>query len=354
MKKLLLLSTLLFLPEISQAQIFKIRRLTDTGNTTLNNAIDAELLTVQNEINSDLPSASSAGRLLNGMADSQVISAKGFATDYISHFDKILVGAGIGVGADLEKDKNTDSDASGAGLTGGVMLGLNMSMFADNSFLGMDPKRVSVMMNFMSYNYESDFDEASASIDMLSFGVNGSYKWKEGNGSRLFGWDGVRLHTGYQYTSAKFGFSTNLNETIDPVTVGGDTYNGTITGTPKIGLESSTHSIPLEISSGVNFLYVLSFYGGLGTDINIGSSKASGASNANPTNLNCTAGACTVPTIQTQAEANLEGNGKVQPLFLRGFAGFQINLPFTRIYVHANNVFGTELYSVATGLRLAF
>ena len=353
MKKLLLLSTLLLLPEISEAQIFKIRRTSDNG--VANSVIDAELLKVQNEINADLPSASSAGRLLDGMVDSQTISAKGFATDYISHFDKVLVGAGVGVGADLEKDKNTDSDASGAGLTGGVMLGLNMSMFADNTFLGLDPKKTSVMFNFMSYNYKSDFDEASASIDMLSFGFNGTYKWKEGGGSRLFGWDGVRLHTGYQYTSAKFGFSTNLNEAIDPVTAGGSTYSGNITGTPKIGIESSSHSIPLEISSGVNFLYILSFYGGLGTDINIGTSKASGAANANPTTLNCSGGGCgTTGTLTAQAEANLEGNGKVQPLYLRGFAGFQINLPFTRIYVHANNVFGTDLYSVATGLRLAF
>jgi len=173
MKKLLLLSTLLLLPEISEAQIFKIRRTSSTGNTTFNDSIDAELLKIQNEINADLPSASSAGRLLDGMADSQTISAKGFATDYISHFDKVLVGAGVGIGADLEKDKNTDSDASGAGLTGGVMLGLNMSMFSDNTVLGMDAKRLSVMMNFMSYNYKSDFDEASASIDMLSFGFNG-------------------------------------------------------------------------------------------------------------------------------------------------------------------------------------
>lgn len=351
MKKLLLLSTLLLLPEISEAQIFRIRRTSDEG--VANSAIDAELLKVQNEINADLPSASSAGRLLDGMADSQTISAKGFATDYISHFDKILVGAGVGVGADLEKDKSTDSDASGAGLTGGVMLGLNMSMFADNTFLGLDPKKTSVMFNFMSYNYKSDFDESSAKVDMLSFGVNGTYKWKEGGGSRLFGWDGVRLHTGYQYTSAKFDFTTNLNETIDPVTVGGATYSGTVTGTPRIGIESSGHSIPLEISSGVNFLYILSFYGGLGTDINIGTSKASGAANANPSTLTC-GGVCPTGDVSVQAEASLEGNGKVQPLYLRGFAGFQINLPYTRIYVHANNVFGTDLYSVATGLRLAF
>lgn len=352
MKKLLLLSSLLLIPELSQAQIFKIRRLSNSAISGVNDAIDAELLKVQNQINADLPSASSADRLLNGMVDSQTVSAKGFATDYISHFDKILVGAGIGLGADLEKDKNTDSDASGAGLTGGVMLGLNMSMFADQSFLGMDPKKLSVMFNFMSYEHKSTFDEATANIDMLSFGVNASYKWKEGGGSRLFGWDGVRLHTGYQYTSAKFGFTTNLNQAIDPVTVGPDTYTGTITGSPRIGIESSSHSIPLEISSGVNFLYVLSFYGGLGTDINFGSSKASGATNANPTQLNC--GACGNPNIDVQAEANLEGNGKVQPLFLRGFAGFQVNLPYARIYLHANNVFGTELYSFATGLRLAF
>ena len=353
MKKLLLLSTLLIFPELSQAQIFRIKRTSsvDAGGA-VDSAIDTELLRIQNEVNSDIPSASPK-RLMDGMADSQALSSKGLATDYITHFDTFMIGGGVGLAADLEKDKDRDRDASGAGATGGLQFGLNMSAFTDKTILGMDPTKMSVMFNLFTFNTDQDFDESNAKAKLLSFGVMGSYKWKDGKGSRLFGWDGVRFHTGYQYTSLNVDFATTINEQING-NFGGGTINQTITASPKGGFESTSHSIPLEISSGVNFLYILSFYGGLGTDINFGSAKGNGAFAESET-LTCTGGACGGSTnVDVDINGGLTENGKVQPLFLRGFAGFQVNLPYTRIYVHANNVFGTDLYSVATGLRLVF
>ncbi|MBY0518206.1 MAG: hypothetical protein K2P81_14955 [Bacteriovoracaceae bacterium] len=352
--KLLLLSIALLIPSITQAQIFRIQRLTNV-NSTVNDAVDAELLKIQNNINKDIPAAA-PGRLMEGMANSQAVSSKGLATDYISHFDKIMVGAGLGLGADLEKDKELDSDLSGAGITGGVQLGLNMSLFADHSFIGLDPKKTSVMFNFFKYNIDKDFDKNNVKADLLSFGVMGSYRWIDQSGNRLFGWDGVRLHTGYQFSSTTLDFTTNLSEPFASVTAGTETIAAnTITGNPNATIDTSTHSIPLEISSGVNFLWIMSFYGGVGTDVNFGTAKSKANLNADNTTLNCTGVACGGGTAITVASsANLNEDGKVQPLFLRGFAGVQVNLPFTRIYVHANKVFGTELYSVATGLRLAF
>ncbi len=247
MKKLLF-ATLLLVPLFAEAQIFQISRLTDTGSAVLNAAIDAELQTIENDINKDIPAAAPK-RLMEGMANSQAVSSKGLATDYISHFDAIMVGAGLGLGADLEEDKELDSDLSGAGITAGVQLGLNMSIFADNSFLGLDPKKTSIMLNFMTYNIDRDFDENNVKADLLSFGFMGSYRWIDQSGNRLFGWDGVRLHTGYQYSSNDITFSTALSEPFDSTTAAGATVAaGTITGTPEATMETATNSIPLEIT----------------------------------------------------------------------------------------------------------
>jgi len=353
MKKLLLV-TLLLSPVLAQAQLFRLERVAaSTGNQTILDLFDAEIQKVENEINQDLPTGEPT-RLMEGMANSQAASSKGLATDYISHFDKILVGAGLGLGADLEENKEADSDLSGVGVTGGIQLGLNMSMFADKEFLGLDPKKTSVMLNFFKFDTERDFDDNNVKLDILSFGFSGTYRWIDSDDNRLFGWDGVRIHTGYQYSKADIIFSSEINESVNE-TSGTETISGTITGAPKATIETSTHSIPIEISTGVNFLWVMSFYGGVGTDINSGSAKGKGDLNAQDSTITCTGVACGGgETATVRAEANIDDEGKVNPFFLRAFAGFQVNLPYTRIYVHANKVFGTEVYSVASGLRLAF
>ena len=346
MKKLLFVS-LLMLPSLASAQLFSVRRTSDEG--VLNAAIDDALLQVQADINKDIPSAR-PDRLMEGMANSQAASNKGLATDYISHFDTFMIGAGLGLGADLEEDKELDSDLSGAGMTGGIQLGLNMSALADHSFLGLDPKKLTVMVNFFKYDLERDFDENNVNANMLSFGFMGSYRWIEQSGNRLFGWDGVRIHTGYQYSSTDLTFKSVIDEDVNE-TVNGTTITGNLQATPEATIETSTHSIPIEISSGFNFLWVLSFYGGVGTDFNMGTTEGKGNLNATPTALNTSAGD---GSVDVETTADINEKGKVKPMFLRGFAGFQVNLPFTRVYVHANKVFGTEVYSVATGLRLAF
>jgi hypothetical protein len=261
------------------------------------------------------------------------------------------VGAGLGLGADLEEDKELDSDLSGAGVTGGLQLGLNMSLFADKTFLGLDPKKTTVMFNFFKYDLDRDFDDNNVQADMLSFGFSGTYKWIDGEANRLFGWDGVRIHTGYQYSRTDITFKSVINEDVNE-TVSGSTVTGTLTANPEATIETSSHSIPIEISSGVNFLWVLSFYGGFGTDLNMGSTEGKGNLNADTTALTYTGGGD--GSVDVETTADLDEEGEVKPLFLRGFVGFQLNLPYTRIYVHANKVFGTEVYSVASGLRLAF
>ena len=346
---------ILFVAWDAQAQIFDLTRLTDTGNATLNAAIDAELQKVENDINKDIP-AGDPKRLMEGMANSQAASGKGLGTDYISYFDTFMVGGGVGLGADLEKNKEYDSDLSGAGVQGGVLLGLNLSAFTDGTILGMDTRDLTLVFNAFKFDINRKADDNTIKASLTSFGFMGTYKWIKGDAARWFGWDGVRVHTGYQYSSTSLKLNTTINETVNETLGGGETLNGTITGAPAAQIDSSAHSIPLEISSGVNFLYVLSFYGGLGTDYNVGSAKGKADANADDSNITCSGGAACGgnPVITVRSQANVNETGKVQPFFLRAFAGFQFNLPYFNFYAQGNKVFGTEVYSVATGVRLVF
>ena len=88
----------------------------------------------------------------------------------------------------------------------------------------------------------------------------------------------------------------------------------------------------------------------LGADFNMGQAKGSGALNADPTSLNYSGG--TGPTVQ--AAANIDGKGDVTSVFGRAFAGVQLNLPYTRLFVQANKVLNNQVVSATAGLRFVY
>lgn len=353
-KKLTLvaLGTLLTIP--AHAQLFRIK-VTDYGdlggNATVKAAFDAEIAKAEADINKDLPS-SDTQRLMQGMADSSVAAGKGVGSDYASGMQVMLLGVGVGAGADLEKDKNSKSDLSGVGVQTGIILGLNLGFMDTQRILGLDTDRLNVFFSGMSYSLDQklgDGDKDQINAKLSSYGIHFSYDWIKGSPSKLFGWGGVKLHTGYEYNSSKFAFTSTINETVD-VSAGGETVSGTITGKPKAEIEVTTHSIPIEISTSLRFLYLFSLYGGLGADFNMGQAKGSGALNADPTTLTYSGG--NDPTVQ--ASANIDGKGDVTSVFGRAFAGVQINLPYIRVFVQGNKVLNNEVVSATAGLRFVY
>ena len=354
--KLSLIAFSLMLAAPSHAQLFKIK-VVDYGGLSgapqaLIDAFEAELAKAQADINKDLPSAA-PNRLMEGMANSSVIAGKGIGSDYASGMQVAIIGAGVGVGADLEKDKESKSDLSGAGIQGGLMIGFNLGFLDAEKILGLDTNRLNVYFNGIAYNHEQKLgknDKDTVEADLKSFGVHFSYDWVKGNGSKLFGWGGIKLHTGYEYNKSSYTFTSSINETVN-VSNSGQTISGTITGRPRAQIDVTTHSIPVEISSSVQFLYLLSLYGGLGADFNFGEAKGSGALNADPTTLNYSGGGGD-PVVQ--ADANIDGTGKVTGVWARAFAGVQVNLPFTRIFVQADKPFGNDIVGATAGVRFVY
>lgn len=342
----------------SSAQLFKIDIVNESSlNPTIAAALRTALDQTEADINKEFPSNENPTRLMEGMANSSVVSGKGLGSDYSSRMKIALIGVGAGVASDMEKDPQTGSDVSGIGAQAGLTLGTNLGWFTSGKILGLEANRLNVYGNFFKYSYETKMgkaDKDQINADMGSYGLHVSYDLIRPSGHALARFGGVKLHTGLERNTTKITFKTTLNETIS-TTTGGTTVSGNLTGAPEATIDVQTTSIPLEVSTSVQFLYALSLYGGLGTDFNFGSAKGGGKLNANQTTLSCSGGAgCGGTSPIIQAGANIDSEGKVSALMTRGFFGAQINLPFTQIYVQANKVFGSELIGANFGVRFVY
>lgn len=346
------------------AQIFNIE-VVDYGGLdavpAIKATIDSELQKAENEVNKDFPSGT-PDRLMEGMANSSVMAGKGIGTDYASNMSVFLIGAGVGVAADLEKPKDTDSDLSGVGVAPGVIVGFNLGFLDAERILGMHTDRLNLYFNFMSYKHKQILsdkagEESDITLDMLSFGTHVRYDWITGAGNKALGWGGVKLNFGFEYNKSTFDFKTKVSEEIEQTVSGsGELIKGTVEGTPVASILASTTSIPVALSTDVQILYFFTLYGGLGADYNMGEAKGKGNLNGKDSNLTCTGGAaCTSPTtVVVRPTANLNTSAKVDPFTYRVFAGFQFNLPWTRIYVQADKSLSNDLIGATAGLRFAF
>jgi hypothetical protein len=317
--------------------------------------LEAFRIAVLAQVNKDFPSTSSPQRLMQGMANSSVMAGKGIGSDYASRMQVVMIGAGVGVGADLEKDKTTGSDISGVGIQGGLMIGTNLGWLDTEKILGLYTDRLNIYFNYLGYDLDRKLGDGNSNnlqADLKSFGFHASYDLVKPKGNSLVRWGGVKVHTGFEYNTTKLQFTTDLNENVSE-TIGGQNVSGKITGKPSATIDVATQSIPVEVSTNVQLLYFLSLYTGLGVDMNFGKAKAAGALNANPSTLEVgTNGPGSGPTVQ--AEANISGSGNVDSFLTRAFAGVQINLPYTNIFVQADKSLGNDLIGASAGLRFVY
>jgi hypothetical protein len=352
----------------SEAAIFSIE-VTDYGGIDnfpiLKAALDREFKKIEDDVNSGLPDEG-PDRLMQGISNASLLASKGIGKDYASYMEMYLIGVGAGIGIDQQYDSTIDSEISGGGAALGVVVGTTARNLGIESFAGLDAKRLNIYANFMRYKHnqiiQSDPEsESKLAADLFNLGVHFRYNWIDGIGGTLLGWGGVKLHWGYDYNQTKIFFENDLDKNINLIDLpsnNGDTATiaGKITGSPRYQVKSQTHSIPLEISTDVRFIYFMSLYGGLGTDINYGKAEGRGLLNGNVSPLACTTGdACVgITDLKVQVQANLDAEGRVDPLMLRGFTGLQLNLPYIRIYAQIDKAFGTELIAISSGLKIVY
>jgi hypothetical protein len=316
------------------------------------NYFRAELTKVEDNINKGLPGADSPDRLMEGMANSSVMSGKGVGSDYASNMSVVLIGAGVGVGVDAEKQG--DSDISGIGLQGGLILGTNFSWLDTETILGLDTNKLNMYVNYSGFNFYNSSDDTTGSLHSRSYGVHFSYQWKAPTGNSILGWGGVKFHWGYEYNNMRIKLNSTIKEEVSTTYESND-YIANVNANPFATIDVATSSIPLEISTSAQFLYFLSLYTGLGVDYNMGSATGKGVLNSTPSEITCSGDTCPAGSLGTvTTQANIDGKARVTPFLMRGFVGAQVNLPFVRIFVQGDKAFGNDLVGATAGVRFVY
>jgi hypothetical protein len=309
-----------------------------------------DLTSVEAQLQTELDNLFQTFRLrdyVRSFGDAQGFTTRGLGVDYGSNVRYVEAGVAVstavnGNKAVVEGDTRTQPVAGVSGnLT--VMAGVN---------LGAAGLPVTIFANY--FKSHGSYREFDARLD--NFGVHLQLKLfgsrDESVLSMLVRWGGLDITTGFDRSRMRLQLVRDFDRAI-PVT-DGQHFSGEVDLTSKgtFALDMRTSSIPLEITTNVRFLYVLSAYAGGGFDWQVG-----GGSDLT-VNL---AGTLTgkVPSAGAVADVGdmtLQVTQSASPSAgrIRGILGLQANLFFLKIFAQLNVAPSPFLASAGFGARLVF
>ena len=304
----------------------------------------------------ELFQVTNAGRFLQNFGDAQSFTSKGMGVDYASEATYFEVGGAtsfaLGMDRTYQPGNTNGFPIQGVGLNASVMGGVSLG------FLGIP---VMVFGNGMHVPTQR-YGDMSGSLD--NWGVHAQL--------RLFGpsrgmsglkmlvrWGGIAVTTGFDYSHMHLGLTHDVLSNFNiPNGVSVD-VTGSATGQARFNVDMTTKSIPLELTTSLRLLTLLTVYGGMGFDFQLGGGSAVdlaldasmlGHIPANP----LTGGQASNPdlgTAQIHAVANVDPSAAK----IRGILGLQVNLFMVRLFTQVNIANTTPtMASLAAGVRVAY
>jgi hypothetical protein len=353
MKRITLTAAMLFVPlalaaRPAQAQV-TITPGSDAAAFASSVGMTTEQLTtlITNRVDG-LFQVTNVNSFLRDFQNAQSFSSKGLGVDYASEATLVEAGATLSLASNVDKaykpsGSYSDPPISGGGANFSLMGGLGLGLF------GLDP--VMIFANWF---------KGSASLGQL----DGKYQnWGLHGQLRLLGpsrglsatkflirWGGIAITSGVDY--AHVGLSTNrkIASTFDvaagaPITV-------TSAGTLSFTLDQTTWSVPLEVTTSLRLLSMITVYGGLGFDWQLGGDcnlhvLMEGA------NLSGKAQGTTYNNLGT-ADVHADGHVSPSPARMREIFGLQLGImDVVRIFAQVNTTASSPvLTSLAMGLRV--
>jgi hypothetical protein len=274
----LLLATTLFATPVWSAEFTITNRtsgLTDSGlDLVYKTAINSLADTLVSQINSQLPQTSQA-TFLEETAKGTAIASMGAHTNYGRAPKLFLIGVsgGVGLSSGLSGLNNLAPTSAGLpntslGVGGSLLIGIN-----PGSYKIIPSDRFTAFLNFGTFSTAI----SSVSTGFTTFGLSAQYQLVKAVGSPyLAAFNGVQVGTGYQFTNNTLAYSTNFNFSQE-TDLGADTVTMSWAPSFELGLSTTTHTIPIEVSTGVSFLALFELYGGFAVDLSFGSSSFTGA-----------------------------------------------------------------------------
>lgn len=339
------MKTLILCLSIMPTYIFAGYTLEVTGQAgTIKADIEAE---IKNKFQAD-----KLTDLMGQMSNAQAITNKGQGVSYATDHSLFVIGSAGGVGINTTSGFNFSSNGGippvGVGIQGSIMVGLSLSRFPVPQIGPIDLKKLTIFANF--YGYSNDSLISGLAIKTSAFGLHAQYKFIDGKnigGIGVLNWGGVAFTSGFDVSSNTYTYKVGQKISVPS---GGLTYDWTTNSTSSLSLESSSFSIPLEVSTNVRLVYILSLFAGAGIDLNFGKSTIAA-------NLD---GPLTVNGVAA-GNAKLTASEEKGPSFgtLRFFAGPQINIVplkttnVVSIYAQGNYSIGGN-YGVHAGIRIAW
>ncbi len=314
---------------------FKITNINSGGDPLVN----AALLEFESNVNQNLPSIESTD-LTTDTVNSNIISNKGLGVDYTNSMKRFLVGWSQSASVNVGSSENILSGAKtvkGFGMATQFNLGFNLQPLKKRklinlpSFWGLDLNNSKIFMGLMTGRISQKVSGYTLGFEIFTANLRIMTKLKKAEDfkSYFFKWGGIDLSTGLETNKTALSVSVPRNESI----TASNSYKTTFDGIVGFKVDSSSFSIPLEVSASATFFSFIDLFWGLGADLNFGYGRGSSFSDSNVLifdNLNNQVGTA-------DAEFNVGSTGSPSILNARWFAGTQVNLWKMKVSLQAQH-----------------
>lgn len=343
------------------------RALAQTSGITINPGADADTFAqgigtttadLVNQITSQVNNLFQVGNVTSFLRDfqnAQSFSSKGLGVDYASEATLVEVGATFSFASNIDKaykssGSSTDPPFAGVGTNISLMAGVGGGLF------GFDP--LMVFGNWFKHGislgqFDGNYHNWGLHAQLRLFGPSR----KMSAIKMLVRWGGIAITSGADYSHITLGARTSLHSTFNLPAVGipqGAPVTIKNTGIMTFTLEQTTWSIPLEVTTSLRLLSLVTVYGGIGLDFQLGGGSdmrldMRGAS---------LSGEVSGVRFDNLGSADVWATGHVKPspARLREIVGVQLGImDMIRFFLQVNVTASSPmLASLAGGLRLAY
>lgn len=283
---------------------------------------------------------------LRAMADAQAMANSGLGADYASNPTSFVVGLGgaiaVALGDEGLDERKEDRPVATPGVSVAIVGGLNMGRF--------DMKELTIYSNFFARS--GTLDEFDATY--RNFGAHAQYKLlrPEGVGKDkselLLQFGGLDITSGFSYSHVSLEL---VNEDIESELVADEMTDQRVkmvsTGTYE--LSSTALTVPIEVTTNLRILYLLTIYGGVGLDFQLGSNELKLELDSVMTADNPQGGD---PLDIGTANITVTDDAGPSPGKLRFLFGGQINILMVKLFFQGN-LRPNRAFAFAFGARVA-
>jgi hypothetical protein len=309
---------------------------------------------ILNQVNS-LFQTTDVASFLRDFQNAQAFSSKGLGVDYASETTLVEAGATISFASNVDKaykpsGSYTDPPISGGGANFSLMGGLGLGL------VGFDP-----LMIF------GNWFKGSASVGQLdgsynNWGIHGQLRLLGPSRSSsaakfLIRWGGIAITSGADYSRMTLNARKDLHSTFALPSYAEGVPQGSVTvqssGTLTFSIEQTTWSVPLEVTTSLRLLSLVTIYGGFGLDFQLGGGSDMHIAMSDAALSGKIPGSTTTTSLGT-ASITVNQHISPSPARLREIVGLQLGIfDVVRMFVQVNTTGSSPmLTSVAAGLRV--